>query len=201
MLGHEAFCCLDGIRSSARRSCDGAHELNIVAESRHEFRETLEMRHRLLARSVRHERSIGERPRDSGIDIPEFANNRVELREVTPRARNGVGGVKSGVENRPRDRRIGGQKLLEKIFDLLCRELGKRHDDLTLDEANVILQPVNVAPKQHTESAPRTHVADCSRAELENKLKRDAVGQALRQAAAVFDRPGDIPAQGCLRVS
>ena len=65
----------------------------------------------------------------------------------------------------------------------------------------MILQPVDVAPKQHTESAPRTHVADCSRTEFENKLKRDSVGQTLGHAAAVFDRPGDTPPQCRLRVS
>lgn len=92
----------------------------------------------------------------------------MELCEVTPRARNGVGGIKSGVEDRPRDRRIGGSKLLEEILDVLCRELGKCHDDLTLNETNMILQPVDVAPKQHTESAPRAHVAHCSRTEFEN---------------------------------
>ena len=65
---------------------------------------------------------------------------------------------------------------------------------------DVILQPVNVSPEELSNSAPRALISDCRRTELEDKLKRDAVGQTLRHAA-VLNGPRDIPAQGLLAVS
>lgn len=65
-LGNEAFDGLDRIRGPIRRSGDRAHEFNIVAKPCHQICETPEMRHRLLSGSVRHERSVGERPGDPG---------------------------------------------------------------------------------------------------------------------------------------
>ena len=103
MLGNEAFRSLDRIRGPTRRSGDSAHEFNIVAKLRHEIGETAEVRPGLLTGSMRHERSVGERPRDCRIDVPEFVNDRMELCEVTPCGGPRVCGIKGSVEDRAGD--------------------------------------------------------------------------------------------------
>src|SRR4029453_19393615 len=112
-FGDEAFRGFDRISGPTRRPGDSAYKLNIVAKPRHQISEAPEMRHRLVTGSVGHERGVSECSGDSRIDVPEFTNNGMELREIATRSRPGLGGIKSTVEDRPRDCRIGSTELLQ----------------------------------------------------------------------------------------
>jgi hypothetical protein len=68
----------------------------------------------------------------------------MEFSEVSPGGSQRVRGVKSGVENRAGDRGVARLELLEKIFDLIRRQLRQAHDNVTLDQAEVRLQSLGL---------------------------------------------------------
>ena len=89
----------------------------------------------------------------------------------------------------------GAQRNRQPVGRLSMRQKQQQTEEISYES-----NPFDVSPEQLSECPPRTQVAHGGQTERENKLKRDAIGQALRHAA-VLDRPGDIPAQGRLRVS
>ena len=86
-----------------------------------------------------------------------------------------IGGIERGVKDRPGDCCVSRSELLEKIFNLLRRELRKTDDDLSFDEIEALLEPFDISPEQLPERTPRATIADCGRTELEDKLKPDPV--------------------------
>lgn len=129
--------------------------------------------------------------RDTRIDALELLDRAMEFSEISSRGSQRVRGVKSRVENRAGDRGVACLELLEKIFNLIRRQLRQGHDNLTLDQAELRLQSFGLVSQQFAYSAPRRRISQRRSIELEHELTRDALSQPRRNSP-VLDGSLDV---------